>query len=145
VGIRNMRGKWQYRFRVHGQPVCVTTGWEATERNLKKAEQAEAAHRQAIQEGRWGFRPLTPKAFTDAQPDFIAWCQAEYRDKPESWRRIKTSMASAAVFFGKTMISMIHPGDVERYKVFRIKGTPKIEPVRDVTVKHDLDNLSIFF
>ena len=57
MGLRNMRGKWQYRFRVHGQDVCVITAWEATERNRKKALQQETAHRQAILEGRWGFRP----------------------------------------------------------------------------------------
>lgn len=151
MGLRDKRGKWQYRFRVQGQSVCVTTGLEATERNRKKAQQLEAAHRQAIQEGRWGFRPLTPRGFSDAQPDFIAWCQAEYSGREQSWRRIKTSMASCTEFFGKQMISMIHPGDVERYKVWRL--TPRrdlyrdidIAPVREVTVKHDLDNLSIFF
>lgn len=150
MGVRKMRGKWQYRFRVHGQDVCVTTALEATERNLIKAGQLEAAHRQAIQEGRWGFRPLLPRSFIDAQRDFIAWCQAEYSGREQTWRRIKTSMASCSEFFGKQMISSIHPGDVERYKVWRL--TPRRLPsgdevaaVRDVTVKHDLDNLSIFF
>ena len=141
MGIRDMGGKWQYRFRVQGQDVSVTTTLAATERNRKKAMQLEAAHRLAIQEGRWGFRPLTPKGFIDAQPQFAAWCQVEYRDKSNSWRRIQTSMASCAEFFGKQMISMIHPGDIERYKVHRLS----VHRVRDVTAKHDLDNLSVFF
>src|SRR4029077_15805884 len=84
MGLRNMRGKWQYRFRVQGQGVCVLTALEATERNRKKAEQEEAAHRQAILEGRWGFRPLKARAFTEAVKEFIAWCKVEYQDKPES-------------------------------------------------------------
>jgi len=154
MGLRNMRGKWQYRFRVQGQDVCVLTALEATERNRKKAEQAESAHRQAILEGRWGFRPLKPRGFTEAVKEFNAWCKVEYADKPESWRRIATSMTSCSAFFGKNqMVSMIHPGDVERYKVWRL--TPRhdvingkkvtIPPVQPVTVKHDLDNLSVFF
>lgn len=148
MGIRSMRGKWQYRFRVHGQDVCVTTAWAATERNEIKARMAELAHRQAIQEGRWGFRPLQPRSFIDAQPDFIAWSKVEYA-KANTWRRIQTSMASCVEFFGKQMISMIQPRDVERYKVWRLTPTVKdsltVPAVRDVTAKHDLDNLSIFF
>jgi site-specific recombinase XerD len=140
-----MRGKWQYRFRIHGQDVCVTTPLAATERNEKKALKLEIAHRQAIEEGRWGLRPLVPRAFNDAVDDFIRWCQIEYGSKPNTWRRIRTSMASCAAFFGKTMISMIQPGDVERYKVWRLTPRPKSYAVREVTVKHDLDNLSIFF
>ncbi len=154
MGLRNMRGKWQYRFRVQGQDVCVLTALEATERNRKKAEREEAAHRQAILEGRWGFRPLKARAFTEAVKEFIAWCKVEYQDKPESWRRIATSMTSCSAFFGKNqMVSLIHPGDVERYKVWRLSprqeliGGKKvtIAPVQPVTVKHDLDNLSVFF
>lgn len=153
MGIRNMRGKWQYRFRVQGQDVCVLTALAATERNRKKAEQAEAAHRQAILEGRWGFRPLKPRAFIEAVKEFVDWCKIEYGGKPETWRRIATSMTSCSAFFGKQMVSMIHPGDVERYKVWRLSPRQEtidgkkvtITPVQSVTVKHDLDNLSVFF
>lgn len=149
MGLRNKRGKWQYRFRVQGQDVCVTTGLAATERNRKKAEQIEAAHRLEIHEGRWGFHPLLPRQFNDALPDFLLWCQVEYGNKPESWRRIKTSMASCEVFFGKRIVSMIQPGDVEDYKVWRLtpRSTPEgiVRPVKEVTAKHDLDNLSVFF
>lgn len=153
MGIRNMRGKWQYRFKVNGQTVSVTTGLAATERNETKARQLEAAHRQAIQEGRWGHRPLKPKFFTDALKEFLPWVDMEYQSAPSSARRIRTSMTSCGVFFGKQMVSMIHPADIERYKTWRftpkkevIDGkTVEIAPVQPVTVKHDLDNLSLFF
>src|SRR5690348_10642845 len=115
-----MRGKWQYRFRTHGQDVCVTTALAATERNGSKALKLEIAHRQAIEEGRWGFRPLVPKGFSDVQQDFLAWCKIEHAGKPNTWRRIQTSMASCVAFFGRQMISMIQPGDVEDYKVWRL-------------------------
>ncbi len=145
MGLRNMRGKWQYRFRVHFQSVCVTTALEATERNQKKALQLEAAHRQEIEEGRWGFRPLTPRGFSDGQAEFIDWCRVEHQDKENTWKRIRTSMASCTEFFKNTMISMIPPGDVERYKVWRLTPRDQLAAVREVTAKHDLDNLSVFF
>ncbi len=144
MGLRAMRGKWQYRFVIQGNQVCVTTGLAATERNRKKAEQQEAAHRQEILAGRWGLRPLRPKGFSDAMPEFEQWLKVEY-PKAESWRRIQTSMASAQAFFGKQMISTIHPGDVERYKVWRLTAHGDVQPVKAVTAKHDLDNLSVFF
>jgi integrase len=145
MGLRDKRGKWEYRFMVKGQPVQVVTGLAATERNRKKAEQLEVAHRQGILEGRWGFQPLTPRSFSDAVPEFVDWCKVEYRDKPQSWRRIDTSMVSCKVFFGKQIVSMIRPGDVERYKVWRATGDAVRRSVRDVTIKHDLDNLSVLF
>jgi integrase len=142
MGLRKMRRKWQYRFRIHGQDICVTTELAATERNEKKALALELAHRQAIEEGRWGFRPLKPRSFIDAKPEFITWAKVEYKSKPNTWKRIETSMVSCTTFFGKQMISMIQPGDVEHYKVWRLTSE---RAVRDVTAKHDLDNLSIFF
>lgn len=145
MGLRNMRGKWQYRFVVHGQSVCETTDLAATGRNEKKALAKEAAHRQAIEEGRWGFRPLKPRFFIDALPDFEDWLKVEYQGKPNTWRRVVTSMASCEEFFGKTMISTIQPGDVERYKVWRLTPRAEVPAVKEVTAKHDLDNLSIFF
>ncbi len=145
MGLREKNGKWEYRFIVKGQFVQVATGLEATERNQKKALDQESAHRQAIREGRWGIQPLIPRSFSNAKTEFIDWCKVEYRNKPNSWRRIQTSMASCGVFFDKFIVSMITPGDVERYKVWRATGDDRMERVRDVTIKHDLDNLSVFF
>ena len=152
MGLRAMRGRWQYRFRIHGQDVCETTGLAATESNRTKALEREAAHKLRIQEGRWNAQRLKPRSFAAALPEFLAWCKVEYKAEA-SWRRIETSMTSAEVFFAKAVVSMITPGDVERYKVWRL--TPRkeivngkereVRPVKPVTAKHDLDNLSVFF
>jgi hypothetical protein len=107
--LRQMRGKWQYRFQLHGHRVVVGTGLAATERNRKKAEQLEAAHRQAILDGRFGYRPLTPRSFTEALAEFMTWLETEY-EKESTRRRIETSMASCSVFFGKQTVSMIDAG-----------------------------------
>lgn len=147
MSLRKMRGRWQYRFQVAGHRVSFSTGLEATERNRKKAEQMETAHYQAILEGRWGFQPIKPRSFNEVFPEYSQWLKVEYRDKPETWRRNLTSMASCRHFFGSQVVSMIRPSDVERYKIWRSTGdqAKKIAAVKPVTVKHDLDNLSIFF
>lgn len=146
MSLRVMRGKWQYRFRIHGHNVSVGTGLAATERNRKKAEMMEAAHRQAIHEGRLGFRPLKPRSFNEAAKEFLKWAAATYT-RTNSLHRIETSMATCKAFFGPSMVSMVSAGDIERYKVWRLAGDSanEIAPVKPVTVKHDLDNLSIFF
>lgn len=98
-------------------------------------------------EGRWGFRPVKPRSFIEVFPEYTQWLKVEYGKKPETWRRNLTSMASCKDFFGSQVVSMIQPADIERYKIWRSMGEPakKIRPVKPVTVKHDLDNLSIFF
>jgi hypothetical protein len=91
--------------------------------------------------------------FTDAVREFLPWVEAEYRTAPASGRRIATSMTSCEVFFGRQMVSTIQPGDIERYKLWRL--TPRqersgghvveIPPVKPITLRHDLNNLSVFF
>ena len=141
MGLRLKNGKWEYRFLVRGQRVQVGTGLAATERNRKKAERMEETHRQAILEGRWGIAPLIPRSFDEALPEFLKFCDVEYAEHPSSGRRIGVSMASCKQFFGATIVSMITPADINRYKVWRLTQ----HLVKPVTCKHDLDNLSVFF
>lgn len=96
---------------------------------------------------------MRPRMFTDAVREFLPWVEAEYRTAPASGRRIATSMTSCEVFFGRQMVSTIQPGDIERYKLWRL--TPRqersgghvveIPPVKPITLRHDLNNLSVFF
>jgi integrase len=141
MGLRIKNDRWQYRFRMSGQTVQVNTGLAATERNRTKAERQEAAHRQAILEGRWGFAPLTPRTFDSVVGEFEKFCKVEYSQHPGSARRISISMASCKVFFENTIVSMIGPAEVNNYKIWRLTE----HKVKPVTVKHDLDNLSVFF
>jgi integrase len=146
MGIRKNGSTWQYRFRVRGQSFQESTGLEATERNRKRAEQMEAVHRLKITEGRIGIRRLEPRLFNEAAIEFLLHEKVNRAGRVGTYRRIMTSMASLRVFFGSQMAGMISPGDVERYKIWRLSGnTPELQPVRPVTVKHDLDNLSLFF
>lgn len=57
----------------------------------------------------------------------------------QAWQASGRSSASKRV-------SLIQPSDVERYRLWRLSGyPPQVAPVKPVTVKHDLDNLSLFF
>ena len=64
-----------------------------------------------------------------------------YRSHPNSHKRIKTSLSSALVYFGKTPVSTISASDLDGYKIWRA-NTHK---VRDVTIRHDLHALSTLF
>jgi integrase len=139
MGLREKNGRWHYRFQFRGLTVAESTGLEATKSNHRKAGQMEAAHRLRLEEGKLGIRTLKPLAFADAVPEFIDWCKGEY-EKETTWRRIETSMTSAKVHFAKQAILEITAGDVERYKSWR-----RSQGIKPVSLKHDLNNLSVFF
>jgi integrase len=81
-------------------------------------------------------------AFPDAAAAFLTWCRdVEYRSKPNTAHRIKTSFASLLEFLGARPVAEITAGDVEQYKEWRIRE----HGVKDVTLRHDLHNLSLFF
>jgi integrase len=92
-------------------------------------------------EGRSPTRRLAVREFTDAVDEFMDWARMEYRAHPNSHRRIATSLTSAKEFFGKRPASTIYEGDIEAYKVWR----SNVHEVRDLTVRHDLHALSVFF
>ena len=73
--------------------------------------------------------------------DFLDWAKADYREHPNSYKRIKTSLASAREFLGNTPISLIDDGRIEEYKTWRANE----HEVREITIRHDLHALSTFF
>jgi integrase len=130
---------WHYRFMVAGREHARSTGLRATEANRKAAERFEKHQRQLVLSGKTIERT---KDFATAAGEFVGWCtDVEYRQKRNTATRIKTSFASLLAFFGTTAVTEIEPAEIERYKVYRIQ----INGVRDVTVRHDLHALSLFF
>jgi integrase len=154
MSLRIKNDRYEYRFEVNGQKVRESTSLEATGRNATKnrklAEDMERAHRVAILEGRAGIRRLVPRTFSEASTEYLASlgfdeAKGTFKEtdtKESTAKRIRTSMASLRVFFEKqTMVGLITPGDVHRYKLWRLQEHD-CEPV---TVRHDLDALSLFF
>jgi integrase len=78
---------------------------------------------------------------SDAVPKFIVWAEAEYRAHPNSSKRIKTSLSSAVKEFNKLPVCAIDRARIDDYKTWRAT----LHEVRDITIRHDLHALSVFF
>lgn len=139
--LRERSGKWHFRFRLDGKRYEGTTGLAATSRNERKALEMELDYRRALEEGRRPSRRVTVREFNDAVEDFLLWAQAHYREHPNSYKRIKTSLASAKEFFEKIPVSLIDDAQIESYKTWRVNE----HQVREITIRHDLHALSKFF
>jgi integrase len=141
MSLRNRNGIWHYRFKLDGREYAETSGLAATKQNQREALQMEVEHLQALREGRRLTRRIVVRQFNDAAKDFLEWAEGEYRKHPNSYKRIKTSFASANEFFVREPVSMIDEGRIESYKSWRVRE----HKVRDITIRHDLHALSTFF
>ena len=117
--LRVRSGKWHFRFRLDGKRYEGTTGLVAMSRNERRALEMEPDYRRALEEGRRPTRRVIVREFNDAVRDFLDWAKAHYREHPNSYKRIKTSLASAREFFANTPVSLIDDGGVEEYKTWR--------------------------
>ncbi|HEY4930112.1 MAG TPA: tyrosine-type recombinase/integrase [Terriglobales bacterium] len=141
MSLLNRNGNWHYRFKFHGKPYRKTTGLDATEQNKRAAQVKENEHFQRLKDGRKPSHDIVVREFSDAAKQFLGWAETKYRKHPNSYKRIKTSFASALDFFENKSVSMLDEGEIESYKVLRIDT----HEVRDVTLRHDLHALSVFF
>src|SRR5208282_1124987 len=141
MALRKRYGRWSYRFKVDGKEYSGTTDLAATTQNESRAREIEAEHRLALVEGRRPTRRIVVREFCDAADSFLQWAEIEYRAHPNSYKRIKTSFASAKLFFLREPVSLLNEQRIEAYKVHRISE----HEVRDITLRHDLHALSTFF
>jgi hypothetical protein len=141
--IRERNGFWHYRFKVRGKPYSGTTGLEATAKNRKAAEKFEAREREkAVATSTATLSSTVRLNFATAAGTFIAHCEyVRYRSKPASAQRIKVSFTALVTFFGDFQIAEINPEMIEAFKESRIVDCG----VRDITLRHDLHALSLFF
>ena len=142
--LRKRYGHWHYRVCTGGQELTGDTGLEATKQNVKRAQEIAEQKRQKAKADLLRYQQIQPAVtlFADAAEEFLAWAEdVEYRSKPNTAHRIRTSFASLAMFFGERPVDAITPGDIERYKHWRIAECG----VRDSTLRNDLLNLSVFF
>jgi integrase len=137
--IRNRNGKLQWRFWVDSVEYAQVTDLADTARNRIKAQRLEAEARRLVLEGRSGELRLQIQPFNSAAEAFERWAEGEYSSHPASWRRLKVSLTSAKVMFGKRPLSSINRGDIEDYKAWRRKA----HQVREITLRHDLHALSL--
>jgi integrase len=141
MALRRKNGRWQYRFRLDGRDYSGSTSLAATQRNESAALRIEVEHRTALLEGHAPTQRVAVREFDTAAKQFFEWVLANYRNHPNSGRRIKVSLASAILFFARQPVSAIDEGRIESYKTWRVNE----HKVRDITLRHDLHALSTFF
>lgn len=141
MSLREKNGKWEYRFRLQGQHVTKVTDLAATEENRSRALKLEQRHRDAILRGEKPAKRQAARGFSDASREFMEACEVQHADKPNTHKRVATSLWSLREWFGGKNVSVIRRSDIERYKTWRLK-THQVQPI---TLRHDLDALSKFF
>jgi integrase len=141
MALRARCGKWHFRFKFNGKEYAETTGLADTEENRTEAQQCEFDYRRALKDGASPTQEIVICQFDDAVKKFLAWAKAKFREHPSSFRRIKTSLASALQFFKADCVSLIDPGRIDDYASWRVTE----HDVRDITIRHDLHALSSFF
>lgn len=112
-------GKLEWRFTVDGHQYSGVTDLADTERNRIRVGRIEAEKRRLVLEGQASELRLQVQPFSSAADQFIEWAKGEYRDHPNSWKRLSVSMTSANVFFGRRPLSSVTRGDLEDYKAWR--------------------------
>lgn len=142
MSLKNRSGLWYYRFRANGQEILRSTGLVANKRNQSAALQMEVQARLELATGQTTTAKLKPQAFLVAAAQFLEWCEAtEYRGKVQTAQRIATSFASLVQHFGARPVCLIDGPEVEDFKVWRAAK----HGVRDITIRHDLHALSVFY
>jgi hypothetical protein len=86
--------------------------------------------------------PAARLDFATAAGMFIAHCEdVRYRSKPASAQRIKVSFTALVTFLGDFQLTDVNAELIEAFKESRIVDCG----VRDITLRHDLHALSLFF
>ncbi len=141
MSLENRGGRWYFRFQYKGREERRPTGLEATEQNRKLAKAMEQAYRTDLVIGRTPGM-VRSRRFDVAAEEFLKWCKAsEYRNRPATCQRIRTSFTSIGTFFGHLNVADVRQSDVEDYKVWRLAELK----VKDSTMRNDLITLGIFF
>jgi integrase len=139
--IEKRGNKWWYRFQHQGKDIRRSTGLAATSENRKPAQQIEAKAKLEAQAGT-APSPGSSVSFDTAARHFLTWCRdVEYRHKASTAARLATSFASIVAHFGSLPVHLVGVAAVEDYKAHRLT----VQMVQDITVRHDLHALSVFF
>src|ERR1700731_1985936 len=141
MALRARHGKWHYRFEVDGHEWTGSTGLVATEQNRRSAEAIQMEAWKTIRQGKPHLLQIQAVPFNEAGEKFLAWADVQHAKKPNTARRVRTSYASLVAHFGRTAVPSITAGDVLDYRAWRTDE----HRVKDVTIRHDLHNLSKFF
>jgi len=130
-------GFWHFEIDWMGQRLTGTTGAPATAEQRQVAERFEAWMWQRLYNRQ---ETLVPITFAEASQKFLEWARLEYSRRPASYKRFETSMVSLLKLFGGRLVHEIAARDLEQFKSER-----RLYGMKEVTVRHDLYTLSVFF
>jgi integrase len=140
MAIERRGNQWYYRFQFRGEEYREPTGLGGTKENMALAKEREKQRKAELQLGK--ARKQVRMAFDAGVAQFLTWCESvEYRNKRNTFLRLKTSLASAVEFFGTRRVDELAPLHFEDYKSWRALE----HHVKDITIRHDLYALSVFF
>jgi len=140
MGVREVHGRWHFRFKLGGKEYTGNTGLSAAPANRAKAELIAATQRELVKRG-LDITPPSSMLFPAAAERFLTWADAEYREHPNTALRLRTSFVSLTAFFRKRPVGSVIADDLEHYMAWR-----KWEhDVRELTLRNDLHALSAFF
>jgi len=141
MSLRKRGGNWHYRFEYKGQEYTANSDLAATPQNMRDAGEIETEALKRLKQGKRPAAEIKVITFRDGVAEFLPWAKAKYRAHPSTCKRIKTSLSSALVFFSKLPVSAIDSAKLDDYKTWRVNE----HEVRDITIRHDLHALSVFF
>lgn len=148
--VRVRDSQWHYRFNFRGREYSGPTGLAGDVSNQTAAEEFAERRRAELRDSRPGLvaggrsaAPVAmPTSFAAASKSFLEWArETQYRAKPNTAERLRVSFVSLVAFFGETPVRSIDAAAVERFKANRAR----VDGVREVTIRHDLHALSVFF
>jgi integrase len=141
MSIFDRNGTWNYKFQFHGKSYRKTTGLDATSQNVKDAKTQENDAYQRLKDGRQPRHEIVVREFRDGAKDFLATEKVLQAEHQSTYKRTKTSFASALQFFDRQPVSTIETSTIEAYMAYRLET----HQVAGITLRHDLDALSKFF
>jgi len=140
MAIERRGNQWYIRFQFRGKELREPTGLEATRENMALAKEREKQRKAELQLGKTRLSQKVP--FDAAVAQFLNWCESvEYRRKRNTFLRLKTSLVSAVEFFGTLHVDELIAQHIEDHKTWRASE----HKVKDITIRHDLYALSVFF
>jgi integrase len=140
MAIERRGNQWYYRFQFRREEYREPTGLDATRENMALAKEREKQRKAELQLGKVRMQQSVP--FDLAVAQFLNWCESvEYRSKRNTYLRLKTSLASAVEYFSARNVDELDPTHFEDYKTWRATE----HRVKDITIRHDLYALSLFF
>ncbi len=147
MALRERTGKWHYRFVLDGREYTGSTGLAAVPKNTAKAMSKEEAARRLIEEGKSHLVKVKAKPFNEALIEYLRWAKGEHADSPATYADARSKTAVAVLYFGQQFVHTITPGQLENFKTWRRAGDAahEIAPVEEVTIRHNLHQLSKFF